>query len=120
MLKEQDIMAFLEQADLKSLCNTEELIIKLKEKKKKEQAKELTSKLKELVRDSGVDIKDLLVQLAEKQVGKPDKPKTSVKPKYRNPKDFNQTWSGRGIPPPWAKVYKDKGKLAEIEIKESI
>lgn len=120
MLKEQDIIAFLEKADRKSLCNMEELIIKLKEKKKKEQAKELTYKLRELVRDSGVDIKDLLVQLSEKQADKPNKPKTSVKPKYRNPKDPTQTWSGRGIIPAWAKAYKDKGKLEEIAIKEEI
>ena len=40
-----------------------------------------------------------------------------VPPKYRNPKDPKQTWSGRGRTPKWVQEFKDKGKLDKIAIK---
>ena len=37
--------------------------------------------------------------------------RAKVAPKYRNPSDANQTWTGRGISPAWVKALKDAGKL---------
>ena len=34
-----------------------------------------------------------------------------VAPKYRNPSDANQTWTGRGISPAWIKALKAAGTL---------
>lgn len=38
---------------------------------------------------------------------------TKVAPKYRNPADARQTWSGRGLPPRWMAELIKKGKKRE-------
>lgn len=43
--------------------------------------------------------------------GIPDIKGTSVAPKYRNPNNTEQTWSGRGRAPKWAAELKAEGKL---------
>ncbi len=43
--------------------------------------------------------------------------KKPVKPKYRNPDNPDETWSGRGRKPEWVKTWLDAGKeLAELAI----
>jgi DNA-binding protein H-NS len=37
--------------------------------------------------------------------------RSKVAPKYRNPSDANQTWTGRGINPAWIKALKAAGTL---------
>ncbi len=39
--------------------------------------------------------------------------KSPVPPKYRNPNDPNQTWSGRGRQPAWFREARNKGKSAK-------
>jgi DNA-binding protein H-NS len=40
-----------------------------------------------------------------------------VAPKYRNPADANQTWTGRGRTPLWVQALQTAGNLASAEIK---
>lgn len=56
--------------------------------------------------------------LSELVGGKPGKAeKTKGAPKYRNPADASQTWSGRGRQPGWIKEGLAKGKaLADFAI----
>ena len=45
------------------------------------------------------------------------KPKTKVAPKYANPADPNQTWTGRGRQPRWFVEAREAGKtLDELAI----
>lgn len=44
---------------------------------------------------------------------KPAKAKQKVAPKYRNPEDATQTWSGRGRQPVWFRDAIEAGKTAE-------
>lgn len=41
------------------------------------------------------------------------KRRSSGKPKYRNPHDYNQTWTGHGKKPGWMKQELDKGAKME-------
>lgn len=51
---------------------------------------------------------------ATKAAGKgPKKGKGIVPPKYRNPANANDTWTGRGKPPRWMAEYLAKGKTKE-------
>ncbi|AXK70911.1 H-NS histone family protein [Lysobacter sp. TY2-98] len=38
---------------------------------------------------------------------------TKVAPKYRNPENANETWSGRGKQPRWLQAFTDKGRALE-------
>lgn len=40
-----------------------------------------------------------------------------VAPKYRNPADAHQTWTGRGRMPQWVQALHTSGNLASAEIK---
>lgn len=43
--------------------------------------------------------------------------KSSVAPKYANPADSDQTWSGRGRKPRWVQAHLDSGKsIEDLEI----
>ncbi|WP_375263389.1 H-NS family nucleoid-associated regulatory protein [Palleronia sp.] len=56
-------------------------------------------------RDHGFNLDDLLV--AQKKSGKKNPPK------YRNPEDPRQTWSGRGRQPGWVKAALENGQSLE-------
>jgi DNA-binding protein H-NS len=51
-----------------------------------------------------------VAKAAQKATKTSDK-RAKVAPKYRNPSDANQTWTGRGISPAWVKALKDVGTL---------
>lgn len=47
-----------------------------------------------------------------------DKPKRTVAPKYIDPNDGTQTWTGRGRKPKWVEAHLEAGKtLEDLEIK---
>jgi DNA-binding protein H-NS len=74
--------------------------------------KELLKKVQKLASDAGVPLSDLLGGKTRKSTGrKPGAPKgRKVPPKYRNPADASQTWTGRGRQPAWVATYVKSGK----------
>ena len=48
---------------------------------------------------------------ARRSVAKPADKRAKVAPKYRNPNDAAQTWTGRGKNPIWVQSLKDAGTL---------
>ena len=103
--------------DLKQLSN-EELrgIIKdanalLGRRQKKERAA-FVEETKKKAEELGIDLRSLVR-------AKPPaaKKKRTHKPKYKNPNNPKETWTGLGRPPAWAKEYKENGRLDTILIK---
>lgn len=84
------------------------------------------SKIVALAKDAGLTAADIAKAL---QSGKATKTKAvraarkstlagkKVQPKYRNPANAAQSWTGRGIAPAWAQALKDKGQLETALIK---
>lgn len=71
----------------------------------KEKASKLRDKINALVKAEGFGLDEVL--------GRPSrggKVRGKVKPKYRNPADPSQTWSGRGKRPRWFHAAIDAGK----------
>ncbi len=72
---------------------------------------EMVSKLKEELsaraKAHGFDISDLF---GGRGKGGKSRARSVVKPKYRNPANADQTWSGRGRQPAWVKEAVAKGK----------
>jgi DNA-binding protein H-NS len=56
-----------------------------------------------MTRAEGLTLAEVFPQAGQKRRG-------SVAPKYRNPADPSQTWSGRGRQPRWFKAALRKGK----------
>lgn len=108
-------------ADLKNM--TEKQLLKLKGDIEKRLAFLETNKLDEarkaaekLAKSFGVELQDILEAPAKKKRVSKAKGK-KVAPKYRNPADTSQTWTGRGRQPLWVKAALDGGKkLDDLKI----
>ncbi|MEZ5465544.1 MAG: H-NS histone family protein [Lysobacteraceae bacterium] len=80
---------------------------KQKTKLRRERRDNVRKKLIQLAKDEGYTIEELFGGRGAKTAGR----KTGkVPPKYRNPADAAQTWSGRGKRPRWFVDAINKGK----------
>lgn len=64
--------------------------------------------VKKLALQKGLSVEDLMAELGGG--AKKGKARGVVPPKYRNPKDASQTWTGRGKRPIWFQEAIDSGK----------
>lgn len=95
-----------------SITEIEDLISKSKnaiEQKKKSEKKQVLAELKALAQARGFDLKELV---ASTMMDKPAK-KSIVPPKYKDPANEANLWSGRGKQPLWFKKAIEKGTKAE-------
>ena len=96
--------------DLKSLNYNQlaDLIVRAQARQDelvKEKAARLREKINALVKAEGLGLDEVLGR-----AGGRSKPRGKVKPKYRNPADADQTWSGRGKRPRWFNAALAAGK----------
>lgn len=97
-----------------------------KRKKKRAPITQVRAKLSKLAKDSGYSIQELFGTGASAPAtapssGKPGRRKAAkstsagrkVAPKYRNPNDATQTWTGRGKAPLWFGALISSGKTRE-------
>lgn len=93
---------------------------KEKELKNKSENKDLI-KIIALIKKAGLSAQDIVKAMRGTRGRK--KATTSklagrkVSPKYRNPQDKTQTWTGRGRMPAWAAALSEAGKLEKALIK---
>lgn len=74
----------------------------------------LCTAIEEMVDESGFSLEEVLQRLQ----ARPEK-KRIIKPKYRNPANPEQTWSGRGRKPHWVEEWQNSGRsLDECLISE--
>lgn len=89
--------------DLKQLQDDLEKAIKSKAKEAKKTA---LQQIHNIANEHGLDLDEVLDGLknpAKKTAGK-------VAPKYKNPADDSQTWTGRGRKPKWVEEWLNSGK----------
>lgn len=65
----------------------------------------LCSAIEDMVGESGFSMDEVLQTLQNR----PDKKRT-IKPKYRNPANPEETWSGRGRKPRWVEEWMSSGR----------
>ena len=92
----------------------------IKERKQTDDKKsKVLKKLKSIVESEGLSLDALLSDSTASKSRKVAKKKAvrKVKPKYANPKDGSQTWSGRGRQPLWVVAHLKKGgKIEDLSI----
>jgi DNA-binding protein H-NS len=96
----------LEKMPLKELTTLQIRISQAIAEKRIEERREVKAKMEELAQASGFSVAELFGGRGAKR-GK-------VAPKYRNPKDASQTWTGRGRRPLW--MAKAGGDIARFLI----
>ncbi len=104
----------LDKLSIKELNEVLQEAEKQIETRKKTELKTIRKQVKELIKDNGYTPADIFPAL--KSTTKVETKK--VAPKYRNPKNADQTWTGRGRKPKWVEEHLNKGKkLTSLTIK---
>jgi len=88
-------------AELKKLISDAQMALAKKQ--------EVSDKVRKLALDNGLNISDLVA--AEKTKAK--KPRGKVAPKYKNPENGSETWTGRGRQPRWVASALEGGKTLD-------
>lgn len=95
---------------VEELVELKQGIDKLISQKQKEQTKNLVDEFKAKAAKLGLSLEEIMGL----ESNKPRKSKgQKVPPKYRNPNDASQTWTGRGRKPLWVEDALKKGKKLE-------
>ncbi|MEM9601414.1 MAG: H-NS histone family protein [Pseudomonadota bacterium] len=80
------------------------------------------AKVLKMLKSEGMTLEDLNAAKAPRAGSKRKvaaKPRAKVAPKYRNPKNAAEQWTGRGRQPLWVAAFiKDGGKLDQLLIKK--
>ncbi len=98
----------LSEIELQSVIQNAEKALKEKQAAKR---KEVIAKIKELAASIGVNV---VLQEEDKRSARKG---VKVAPKYCNPDDPSQTWTGRGVAPKWMQALMKAGHdKAEFEI----
>jgi DNA-binding protein H-NS len=82
-----------------------------------------------LAKDNAITAKDIEAAMGSSKAKKATKAKNvgakkgalagkKVAPKYRNPSNHEQTWTGRGVSPTWVQALKVEGKLESALIQQ--
>lgn len=77
--------------------------------RKQEERNEVKEKLAALAEKSGFSVDELFGKARRNGGGS----RGTVAPKYRNPQNASETWTGRGRMPLWIKALTDKGAKRE-------
>ncbi|GFO72339.1 DNA-binding protein H-NS [Bathymodiolus japonicus methanotrophic gill symbiont] len=86
--------------ELQSMIENAESALKNKQASKR---KEVFAQIKELAASVGVTVEIHEAEKKQKRKG------IKVAPKYRNPDDASQTWTGRGVMPRWMRALTEAG-----------
>lgn len=102
----------LEKLPLEELVSLGADIDSLIKKKRREKSKEIRSQINELARAAGYES---IEEFMENQTGRMTRSDKGLKlpPKYRNPQNHEQTWSGKGPTPKWLREFENTGRNRE-------
>lgn len=112
------------EAQLAKLRKAKEDIIKKEKALLNRTQGKVIARIVQLATDNGISATQIADALKSGKSGKPKAKRTAAKqsgakvaPKYRNPANAAETWTGRGKAPVWARGLKEAGKLDSALIK---
>ncbi|MBF0131995.1 MAG: H-NS histone family protein [Magnetococcales bacterium] len=81
-------------------------------KKRREKSKQIRSQMNDLAKVAGYES---IEEFIENQTGRMTRSDKGLKlpPKYRDPQNHDQTWSGKGPTPKWLRAYENNGRSRE-------
>ncbi len=108
----------MSEREIRNLIEQGEKEISRRQVVKKKDAKQ---KLAAVAREFGFRLDELVeggVRATRSRSTEPKEVKAKLPPKYRNPADHSQTWSGHGKRPMWAKSHLESGgELSDLLIR---
>ena len=124
-------------SQLASIQKQKELLLKKEVALKAQSHGKILKDIIKIAKDAGLSLEDISQAFSQKSsaksklnnsLAKPHAGKASVgklhslkgvklPPKYRNPADYTQTWTGRGVDPSWVAKLREAGQLETSLIK---
>ena len=98
---------------LMEIENHKNTVIKAIEQRKKQDKKALTQELKDFAESRGFSWDELFSNKGAPAANKVGRGRYKSEPKYCNPDDSTQTWTGRGTRPRWFKDALARGVSAD-------
>jgi DNA-binding protein H-NS len=98
----------LSNLSLGDLRNLQEQIKQEMKKREQEEVQKAREQILAIAQSVGIPVKDLISTAGRGQ--KSGGGTGSVAPRYRNPADASQQWTGRGRQPKWVKEWVEGGK----------
>jgi|SRR5690554_172510 len=95
-------------AELKTLQDQAAAMV---EKKQEDTVKEAREQVRQIAASLGMSVEELMG--LKKASGKSKATGQKVAPKYRNPNNSAETWTGRGRKPLWLQAELDQGRKLE-------
>jgi len=103
----------LQGLTLNDLVDFKKILLVAIEKREETETKEFISRVDQLAIESGLSMNDIFTTKA--------KAKAKSIPKYRNPSNKNEEWTGKGRKPKWVLGLLEEGKsLEELKISTSL
>ena len=110
------------QAQIVKLMKQLEALKKIESAVKSKKQDKALAQIVKLAKENAISAKDIEAAMGSAKAKKATKVKgvgakksalkgAKVAPKYQNPSNHEQTWSGRGVTPKWVAVLKAEGKL---------
>jgi len=110
------------QAQIAKLKKQLDLLMKKENAANSKKQEKSLAQIVKIAKDNGITAKDIDAAMGSTKSKKAAKVKgvgakksalkgAKVAPKYQNPSNHEQTWSGRGVTPKWVAVLKAEGKL---------
>lgn len=106
---------------LASIRKQRELLDKKEQALKSKSHDKVLAKIVAMAKDAGLTASDVAKAFSAGKPAKPGKAQKAAKkgalagkkvaPKYRNPTNPEQTWTGRGVSPTWVQALKTAGTL---------
>lgn len=103
----------LETLNLKELLSLEESVKKIIAQRRDAQRALVRQQVEEFIEGMGFSVDDLFVKSWVTANPRNIDQRRFVAPKYRNPEDSSETWTGRGRKPKWVEKALKKGLTLE-------
>ena len=103
----------LEDLSTADLTKLEAQIEKRKQELAKENLTSASAEIKAVLAKYDLSLDDVLPLITKAKGKRASAPRGKVAPKYQNPADASQTWTGRGRKPLWVIAALDSGKTLD-------
>lgn len=114
------LQEIVETMTIQELVETRDEFDVLITEKQEDEKDKLLETFRELAEQAGLSVADVVAKLQPAPTGnKPNKVRNPAKPKYQNPEDESQTWSGRGRRPHWVQEFLSEKGWIEVDKEEA-
>ncbi len=105
----------IKEMSLEELVALQKEVSQLITQKQADQKHKLAEQFKELAEKSGLELGGITwtEEEGEKAPKKSERKKKKYHPKYRNPENPEQTWTGLGMKPRWVRALLEQGKTMD-------